>query len=362
MKITGLIISSIITLGAYAQKTDKVKVKYEFDMYPLETISKDKYVDVNVSLDYVEKVEAANADIAAKQEKARQDKENYEKKNFGEKLLDKKVLGETKPTGAYVNNDFIPTLFPTSDIEAMINIPGFTKKDGTACIVNATFSEFVYRINTDRTAVTYYPMKVSLSVINDKGVSVYQGDLPNNNASTTFSATGSNNLNGNYLLTMKTIETKAKNEAVANLNNYLKINYGFNLVKDDCPFFDVKDKKHQYPDYHEAIQKLETAFISVNVPERQEKFASTLRECITIWETNYKQLDKNDKNAKINKDVAAATTINLALAYTWLKEFDKAYDYLTEHKALGEDYDRAYNDVSKFLKDYNTRYNKYSKY
>lgn len=362
MKKSFTLALSLVFAAAFAQKTDKVKIKYEFDMYPLNTISKEKEVDIVVVLDYVQKVEAAKADLAAKQEQARQQKEEYDKKKFGQKYLEKKVLGEEKPTGVYTSNQFIPTLFNTTELEGMINIPGFSQRDGAKCIVNAQFSEFMPTINAGGNVVTYAPLKVKLSVTNDKGVSVFQGDLPNNSTTVTFTATGNQNLGANYNSTMQSLETNAKNLAVTNLNNYLKTNYGFNVVKDDCPFFDIKDKKFQYPDYHEAIQKLEVAFMSVNVPERQEKFVSTLKECIAIWETNLKELNKTDKAAKINKDVAAATTINLALASIWIKDFSKAYDYLAEHKMLDEDYSRAYDDVSKLLKDYDTRYTKYSKY
>jgi len=362
MKKSLSIALSLLVVAAFAQKTDKVKIKYEFDMYPLTTISKDKAVDIIVTLDYNQKVEAMKADLIAKQELAKQQKEEYDKKKFGQKYLEKNVLGESKPTGVYTSNQYIPTLFNTTELEGMINIPGFSQKDGAACIVNAQFSEFMPTVNPNGVTVTYTPLKVKLSVTNDKGVSVFQGDLPNNSTQITFTATGNQNLGANYNSTMQTLETNAKNLAITNLNNYLKTNYGFNVVKDDCPFFDVKDKKFQYADYHEAIQKLEVAFMSVNVPERQEKFTSTLKECIAIWENNMKELNKTDKAAKINKDVAAATTINLALACIWVKDFSKAYDYLADHKMLDEDYSRAYDDVSKLLKDYDSRYTKYSKY
>lgn len=362
MKKVTLVIMTLVTLSAFAQKTDKVKIKYEFDMYPMTTISKDKVADVIVTLDYNQKVETMKADLVAKQELAKQQKEEYDKKKFGQKYLEKNILGETKPTGVYNGNQYIPTLFNTTEIEGMISIPSFTQKDGATCIVNAQFSEFMPTVNANGVTVSYTPLKVKLSVTNDKGVSVFQGDLPNNSTPITFTATGNQNLGANYNSTMQSLETNAKNLAVTNLNNYLKTNYGFNVVKDDCPFFDVKDKKFQYPDYHEAIQKLEVAFMSVNVPERQEKFTTTLKECVAIWETNMKELNKTDKAAKINKDVAAATTINLALAYTWLKDFNKAYDYLADHKMLDEDYSRAYDDVSKLVKDYDARYTKYAKY
>lgn len=355
MKIKTKIISLCLLASSclVAQKTDKQSIKYEFDMYPLETISKDKVVDINVFLDYTEKSKAKLAEVEAKKEEAKKDKEDYSKKKFGEKLFDKAVLGNSKPSGQFNNNEFIPELFDISTMETAININNFSKKEGSNCVVNATFSEFKYTILGS--TINYYPNKVVLSVNNDKGVNVYSGDLPNNSTSMTYIGTIS-------LSNIKTIETRAKDMAIQNLNTFLNQTYGFNLIKDWAYFFDIKDKKFDYPDYHEAINKIESAFLSVNNPERQEKFTSLLKESIQIWENNLKLLDKNNKDAKINKYVAAATTLNLAVAYAWLKDFNKAYDFLEDHKALDENYDNTYNADLKFIKNYSERYNKFSKY
>ena len=340
---------------ANAQKSDRQSIKYEFEMYPLETISKEKVVDINVTLDYLEKAQAALADIEAKKAQAKNEKEEYDKKKFGEKFMEKKILGNAKPTGVYNSNEFIPTIYESATLESAININGFTKKEGIASVVNVTFSEFKYTIGANGASITYYPNRIGLSVNNDKGVNVFNGDVPNNATAMTYS--GNVNLNA-----VKSLEIEAKNKAIANLNTFLNATYGFNLIKDETLFFDIKDKKFEYPDYHEAIKKIETAFISVNNPERQEKFTTILKECIAIWETNLKALVKADKNAKINKNVAAATTLNLAVAYAWLKDFNKAYDNLEEHKALDEDYDNTYKADMKFVKNYSDRYTKYNKY
>jgi hypothetical protein len=355
MKKTIIGMALITVSYANAQKSDRQSIKYEFEMYPLETISKEKVVDINVSLDYLEKAQAALADIEAKKAQAKNEKDEYDKKKLGAKFMEKTLLGNGKPSGVFNSNEFIPTIYESSTLESAININGFTKKEGVGSVVNATFSEFKYTVGANGNSVTYYPNRIGLSINNDKGVNVFNGDLPNNATALTYS--GNVNLNA-----IKSLELEAKNKALANLNTYLNATYGFNLIKDEALFFDIKDKKFEYPDYHQAMQKIETAFISVNNPERQEKFTGVLKECIQIWETNLKALDKADKNAKINKYVAAATTLNLAVAYAWLKDFNKAYDNLEEHKALDEDYDNTYKAVMKFVKNYNDRYTKYNKY
>jgi hypothetical protein len=361
MKKVIIVCASLIGFTATAQKTDKTNIDYELEMYPVELISKERKVNVIVDYDYRAKSESATQDIAAKKDQAAKDKAEFDKKNYGEKLLATKVMGEAKPTGYYTNSSFIPTLFPQEQIQAQINIPGYAKAADAKGTVNVMFSELTYTIDATKTKLTYYPLTITLSITNDKGVSVYQGTLPGNTGYTTFTATAVD-MQKNELTYIKNAETSAKNTAVNNLNTYLKIGYGFNVVKKDRPFFDIKDKKQTYPECHEAIEKVKNAFVYVNMPAKQDVMIAKLREAVTTWEKDLTELDKTNKDARINKDVAAALYLNIAEASIWTKDFDKAYEALASHKALDEDYSRTYKDISEFLKDYSSRYNKYTQY
>ena len=300
--------------------------------------------------------------MADKKSAAAKEKEEYDKKSFGEKLGKKVLLNESKPSGNYFNQTFIPTLFPVEGVKGSINIPGYMKATGAKGTVNVRVFELSYTLDVTQTKITYYPLKMVLTITNDKGMLTYQGDLPNNSAVMTYTAATSSAMGNSYLSILKGIETGAKNAAITNLNSYLKTNYGFNTLKDERPFFDVKDKKQSYPEYHEAFEKVKNAFVYCNMPGKQDAMTAKLKEAISIWEKSIKELDKTNKDARINKDVGAATYLNLAEACTWVKDFDKAYEYLASYKLLDEDYSRAYKDISDFLKDYSTRYNKYSQY
>lgn len=361
MKHILLIGTLFVSAFSIAQKTDKTKVDFELEMLPKELIAKDKKFNVTVDYEYRSKTQAAKEDIASKKDQAAEDKAAYDKKNFGEKLLATKVMGEAKPTGYYNNNSFIPTLFPEEQIKAQVNIPGYAKVNDAKGTVNVLFAELTYTIDVTKTKLTYYPLSITLSVTNDKGVSVFQGVLPGNTGYTTFTATAIE-MQKNEVTYIRNAETSAKNTAINNLNNYLKVNYGYNILKNDRPFFDVKDKKQTYPEYHEALEKVKNAFIYTNVPSKQDVMIAKLKEAIVIWEKDITEMDKTNKDARINIDVAAATYLNLAEASIWVKDFDKAYEYLASHKALDQDYSRAYKEISEFLKDYSTRYNKYTQY
>lgn len=357
------ILCVLLTKTIDAQKTDKTKVDYEILKLPLNIISKEKKFDVMVEYDYAAKVEAANAEIAANKEAAKKDKEDYEKKSTGQKLAGKVLLGESKPSGTWNNSSFIPTLFPVDGVKGSVQVPGYQKLDGAKGTVSIMFFELSYEIDKTLTKITYYPLKIVLTVTNDKGEVVYQGDLPGNSTALTYTAaTGTTLTNANTLSALRGCETAAKNEAVKNLNSYLKVNYGFNMVKDERAFFDVKDKKMKYPEYHEAFEKVKTAFLYVNLPDRREEMVKNLKEAIALWEGALKEYDKTNPEARINNDIAAATYLNIAEAYIWLNEFDKSMDALASYKLTGEDYNKTYKDKSEFLKDYSDRYNKFTNY
>ena len=75
MKSLILLSASLISLGAFAQKTDKVNIDYEMEMYPVELISKEKKFDIIVDYEYRSKTEASAAETAEKKEQAAKDKE-----------------------------------------------------------------------------------------------------------------------------------------------------------------------------------------------------------------------------------------------------------------------------------------------
>ena len=360
-KIFTILMALTLCLSGFAQKTDKVKVDYELDMLPMELISKDKKFEVIVAYDYQERTEAALDEIAKAKEDAAKEKEEYDKKSAGEKF-GRKMLGEEKPTGRYNDNSFIPTVFPEEGIKGLVNIPGYSKISGSKGSVHVMFFEFSYTLDPTQTKISYYPLKIVVTTTNDKGQVVYQGDLPGYTLPTSYTATNAAALSKSMLNTLKSLEADAKNQAIKNLNAWLSKNYGFNLQKDERSFFDVKDKKQTYPEYHQAMEKVKTAFVYCNMADKQELMATNLKEAITIWETALKDFDKTNKAARINADIAAATYLNLAEANIWVKNFDKASEYLAAYKVLDQDYSRAYSSKVDFLKDYSSRYNKYQSY
>lgn len=268
----------LFVMGAFAQKTDKTKIDFEVEMLPLDIISKEKKYEIIVEYDYAAKTEAALAEVEANKQAAAKEKEEYEKQSMADKMAKKLLLGENKPSGKFFNQTFIPTLFPVDGVKGSINIPGYTKTTGTTGKINVMFFELSFSLDATQTIITYYPLKIVLTVTNDKGEVTFQGDVPNNSRSMSHTATSSAALGNSYLSTLKGLENNAKNEAIKNLNAYLKTNYGFNILKDERGFYDVKDKKQTYPEYHEAFEKVKMAFIYVTCQANKLKWLLNLKK------------------------------------------------------------------------------------
>lgn len=292
-----------------AQKTVKNTIEFSKDMLPLEVLSKTKKVNVIVSCDYATTME------------------RWKKENRRETF--NLVFGE--------------------ETEAEILIPGYEKDKTARDTVRITFSQLSYAAGTTAGTHGYEPLKSQVKVNNDKGTIIHDAAVTD-----TKKTDYSPGLIDNFQKTINKMDVLAKNKAVTQINLFLKSHYGYNTIPYELPFFDVKDKKQSYPDYHTAMEKTRTAFSVINT--NFDAFSASIKEAISIWEAALKEFDETNKEARINKDVAAGTYLNLATAYTWLNEFDKAQRAFSEYKHLDEKYPMAEARLKVLMEDNQKRY------
>jgi tetratricopeptide (TPR) repeat protein len=313
MYLCALLLPATFLLNA--QKTVKNTIEFSKDMLPLEVLSKSRKVNVIVRSDYAEII-------------ARWKKENR-------KDVMNLVFGE--------------------ETEAEIMIPGYEKDKSAGDTVRITFSELSYSAGTSAGTHGYEPLKSLVKVTNDKGVVIHDAVVTDKKK-----VDYSPGLIDNFEKTIHKMDVLAKNRSVTAVNLFLKNNYGFNTIAYELPFFDVKDKKQTYPEYHTAMEKTKAAFLEINT--NFGNFSASIKEAIAIWETALKEFDETNKEARINKDVAAGTYLNLATAYTWLNEFDKAKRAFSEYKHLDEKYPMAEARLKVLMEDNQKRYENNTNY
>jgi hypothetical protein len=345
-KVFLLIGLMICAINTYAQSPQKVDVKYQLTMYPVNILSKDQVVDVQVSSNYQDLIEKRKSERQAIiDEKAG--------KGTGEKVAD--FFFGSKSDEKDPDAVFIPTLIDEEAVSA-IYVPGYTESNDAKAKIQIIFSPLEITAQTAK-SFNYTSLKATVIVTNDKGQKIYEGVLGGNDFPTNYTLS-SQKVNEGFRIA----EGTAKGKTIKIINDYLARNFGFTQVNDERRFYDVKDKKIQYPEYHSAIEKIKTAFAYFSISTKQDAKITALQEAITIWEEAVKALDKTDKKARINTEIAAITYLNIAEACIWLNEFDKGREYLAECQLLGKDYLKESNKVLSFLEGYAKRYNAYMNY
>ena len=342
-----ILLLTVVAVGATvsAQKPEKVNVAYQTSMYPQTLISKDNVVNIEISSNYQELIDERKAEAQAiRDEKA--------SRGTGERIT-RVIVGVSERNP---DDIFIPTLVGEESVSA-IKVPGYTESNDAAGTIKLVFSPI--EISTETSAsFLYKPLKASVTITNDKGNKCFEGVLGESSSSITYTKSSYEKRQEAY----RKAEDRAKSKSFEMINSYLAKNYGYSQVSSSRRFYDIKDKAYQYPEYHKAMDKVKTAFAYFSVPSKKDVKETSLKEAIEIWEEAVQGLNKADKKARINSEVGAATYLNIAEAYIWLNEFDKAREALVQCGLTDKGYVKTANGVRSFLEDYVKRYEAYINY
>ena len=88
-----------------------------------------------------------------------------------------------------------------------------------------------------------------------------------------------------------------------------------------------KYKKYNYTEHEEALVHAVSGY--KNILHDKAKSISSFNKAISIWEKILEEYKPNDKKAKINREVAWYTMLNIAEAYLWTENFEKADEYFS---------------------------------
>ncbi len=340
----------VATVVSYAQKTEKTSVDIETELTPRNLISKTRKVDIEVSSNYTALVDERNAELFKL-------KDEQAKKGLGRKVFEKSltytVFDPKNPTAESI---FVPTLIG-EEFTSQFKVPGYTEDNSSNGKIKIIFSALRIFNQTDK-EFSYVPLLADVVITNDKGVNIYTGIIGDIKGSLTYKIAIGEKLQGSYI----NAEKAARLETIAMINKMLTDNFGFLKMKGERSFFDIKDKKIQYPEMHTALEKVTAGLTYIKIESKKTEAENLIKEAIAIWEDAVKSLDKQNKDAKINKNNGAAIYLNIAEASIWMHDFDKSRVALAEYKLLDEDYSRAFNKTEIFLEDYSKRYESWVSY
>ncbi len=152
----------------------------------------------------------------------------------------------------------------------------------------------------------------------------------------------------------KDLEKEVLKKATESLNSALFFTY----VEETVEIHYVKDKNGLYDDLERASTIAQEGYESISNNAEDSESKSKLKQAIAIWEKALLESNPESKDARIDKKVTLLVAENIANAYFYLREFDKAADAVNQALDLEQRVSTPATDRRKELLD-NIAYYKY---
>jgi len=192
-----------------------------------------------------------------------------------------------------------------------------------------TITEYYYTVSAKPAGQLLIQLKDGQKVYN----SSFSGKMYEHNIKSVMYKTKSAAVNA-YKKSEDSILEETSRDAVKNVTNRMSylINdkYGYYYYGAFEKICSGKSKKHDYGDLNELLATFKQAVDLYNQKD-YEAYSQLAKECIAGWEKALTEFNPNDKKAakkgRINKKIADRLHYNIAAAYLYMNQFDKATLY-----------------------------------
>ncbi|MFI5204686.1 MAG: tetratricopeptide repeat protein [Flavobacteriales bacterium] len=143
---------------------------------------------------------------------------------------------------------------------------------------------------------------------------------------------------------------------VSGINGFLNDKFGYVEQTRKTDLFTIKSKDFDYSDYQKAFLAAQDGMAAIQYKDKQSTVTTKLQEAAAIYNKALTESDLNNRKARIDKHVTAATYVNLAEVYLWLGDFANAE--ITISKAENIDigkYNRECRELKALLADRKVR-------
>lgn len=361
-----------------AQKTKDHWITFNYNKLPLEPLDKQvaSYQSTILSWEegkaveqealYEQELAAYRENYSIAQDRYKKEMDEYNKKTRLEKIVDKELLEEGKPV---FNPPPYPefTEIPTSpDHEALaskyLSLDGYKKGFDTPVFITVTLKEIDLpeaEVNTkttgegenQKTTTTYisrYKQPIKLTVESSVNGILYDDVIPE--SMKYYSRSTSN------LPDRAEMKRFALNDLLGFTNTFINDRWGKSKITWTTSVALIeKYKKYRYPEFEEALPHAISGYNNLYLDPN--KSVSSFNKAINIWEKVLEQYDPNNKKARINREVAWYTMLNLGEAYLWINNFEKADEYFSRMEAVIPEWDKKRLQESKArLQDHRERF------
>lgn len=386
MKKYFLLLSFLVAAKGYGQKVTDDEINFEYKRLPAEPAGKGltNYVSkvvLNYEAENAAKMEEYNKQVVAAEQKYEQDvkdypakvkeaeekykkeKDEWDKKSMGSKITEKAMTGSNDkpqkqiPSQPYKSLPSKPVLKKAYDKDMLastyVSLDGYTKNPSNAVSVTVTLFGFeavdpqlknetrnvlsggaTHPVNYCWYETSYkHPMSVKAEVpgkgeILNLGIEQFNQYTVAKTAATEGTSQAMNRESYSQQL-----EDKCLADNMKYVNQLINEKYGYSKIKRTTILYNVKPKGDMnYGDYQSAY---ESALSGYNMIASDAAGAKTkIKMAIDSWEKALQEYKPGDKKARVNDDIALSTRLNLAEAFMWTDEYQKADDQLIKTTSL----------------------------
>ena len=134
----------------------------------------------------------------------------------------------------------------------------------------------------------------------------------------------------------KSLQTKLLNNILRDLNSYMNTTFGYPVKSSQNEIYVIKKyKNHSYSEFVDAMTFAKIGYEDFVNDVDKVNAKENISKAINIWLDQLSQSDLSDNKSRINKKATALLYSNLAEAYLWIDEFDKANLYINKAITLG---------------------------
>ncbi|MES2656937.1 MAG: hypothetical protein V4620_15175 [Bacteroidota bacterium] len=387
MKKILLSVALCISMLANAQDAEKREVKYEYIQLPsrplpANTMNYHVTVDAPYAAKNDEKKEEYEKNKVALETRNKEKADAYKQKTTMQKIADRALLDEKKPVAEHMSELKLSRTFDLDMLANMVKLEGMNDVAGNGLKINislmgfemlepvVTFDNIFSGGQTNKKykyEISYkHPVVIKAEVIGSQFI--YSETPEKLNSFSKFYTEVYNSeaeLKANYEKNkeaiLSSLEEKAVMESIKGANLLLNDYHALKKVKHESDIWVAEGKKYNYTDYITAFETASQAYVLLKNDAEKKESKAKLVQSIALWQTAFSQADLKDKKARVNREIAGATLLNIAEAQMWSDQYDEARITLTKLNGMdmkGKE-KRQSESISKMIEELEPRYKVY---
>lgn len=140
------------------------------------------------------------------------------------------------------------------------------------------------------------------------------------------------------------------------INTHLNDRFGYTEMWRNTDIFTIKSKDYDYSDFQKAYQAAQDGMNKLIYKDKQTQAQQSLLNAVNIYNTILQESDLNNKKARVDKWVTAATYVNIAECYMWLNDFSNAEISMSKAEDIDiNKYNRECRELKRILADQKMR-------